>query len=123
MSHRRLHAQLTAPEDVPAEVLIADSDAAGLGISDGQLVLLHNERGRCLASARTAAEILPGVLCIENGVPLELDETDPSLCRNGNPNVLTTDRPTSTWSQATAAHSCLVRIDPNPEQSKGVNPQ
>jgi biotin/methionine sulfoxide reductase len=111
MSRSRLHSQLALPEDGPAVVMISSSDAAGLGIEAGRRVELWNDRGRCAAIVYVSPDIMPGVVMVENGLPLELGED--GMCVNGNPNVLTSDQPTSVWGQATAAHSCLVRVDPS----------
>jgi len=38
-------------------------------------------------------------------------EGDPSCCRHGNPNTLTSDAPTSDLAQGPSALSCLVEIE------------
>ena len=46
-----------------------------------------------------------GALGIEPGAP-------GSLCKHGNPNVLTLDKGTSRLGQGPSAHSCLVDVAP-----------
>ena len=58
---------------------------------------------------------------METGAWLDPCPEEPGLCRNGNPNVLTADRPTSNIAQGPSALSCLVQIQaadpdaPNPD--------
>ncbi|MEK9979117.1 MAG: Asp-tRNA(Asn)/Glu-tRNA(Gln) amidotransferase GatCAB subunit C, partial [Paracoccaceae bacterium] len=41
-----------------------------------------------------------------------LDPSDPySLCKHGNPNVLTRDKGTSKLGQGPSAHTCLVSVE------------
>lgn len=112
MPRHRLHAQF-AFEDATQRVLISPRDAERLGISDDDLVRVWNDRGECECAAEVTTSVRPRVLSIENG--RWLPTPDPSTGRvagHGNPNTVTSDRATSPWGQATAAHSCLVRIEP-----------
>ncbi|MDX8452331.1 molybdopterin-dependent oxidoreductase [Mesorhizobium sp. VK9D] len=91
-------------------VLINPIDAAARGIADGDVVLIRNARGRCLAGAKLSEDIMPGVLSLPTGAwysPVEPGKAS-SLDLHGNPNMLTTNRPTSSLSQAPAQHSALV---------------
>ena len=71
-----------------------------------------NNRGACLAGAIVNEKVRPGVVQISTGAwydpedPLELN----SLCKHGNPNVLTPDKGTSKLGQGPIAHSCLIEI-------------
>ncbi|WP_372800237.1 molybdopterin-dependent oxidoreductase [Paracoccus seriniphilus] len=92
-------------------VLINPADAQARGIADGDIVLLHNDRGRCLAGAVLTEDIRPGVVFLWTGAWYDPDLSDPQhLDRHGNPNVLTHDWRTSRLSQGPAAHSALVRL-------------
>ncbi|WP_016909788.1 molybdopterin dinucleotide binding domain-containing protein, partial [Streptomyces xiaopingdaonensis] len=115
----RLHSQL----DVGAHsqgskiqgrepVRMHPADAAARGIEDGALVLLRNGRGRCLAGVRLSEDVRRGVVQLATGAWYDPDPDDPSFCRHGNPNVLTTDRPASTLSQATTGAHALVEAEP-----------
>ena len=48
---------------------------------------------------------------VPTGAWLDPDPDHPSLCKHGNPNMLTPDRPTSKLAQGPAAHSCLVQAE------------
>lgn len=92
-------------------VLLHPADAAARGIADGDVVELFNHRGRCLAGARITDTILKGCVFLwtgawydpEFGAPQDRD-------RHGNPNVLTHDNKTSSFSQSPAAHSAMIEI-------------
>ena len=107
-----LHSQLAGTDSTsPAPVVISIDDAMDRGLLDGQIVLLRNERGGCLATVSTSDSIRPGVLELHTGVWWEPTRTRLGMvCANGNPNALTNARTTSQWASATAAHSCLVRL-------------
>ncbi|MEM7269169.1 MAG: molybdopterin-dependent oxidoreductase, partial [Pseudomonadota bacterium] len=93
-------------------VLINPADAAPRGIEEGDIVLLRNTRGRCLAGARVTEDVRPGVLFLWTGAWWDPDFDDPHyLDRHGNPNTLTHDRRTSRLSQGPAAQSALVEIE------------
>ena len=91
-------------------VLIHPRDAAARGIADGDVVELHNARGRCLAGAVITEDVRPGCLFLWTGAWYDPDfSQSPPLDRHGNPNSLTHDRRTSSLSQSPASHS--VRLD------------
>jgi biotin/methionine sulfoxide reductase len=84
-------------------------DAAARGVVDGDVVEVWNDRGRCLAGAVVTDGVMPGVVVLPTGG--WYDPVEPGgLCANGNPNVLTSARPTSGLAQAPAAQSCLVEV-------------
>lgn len=91
---------------------IHPSDAAARGLADGDIVRVWNDRGACLAGVRIDDRIRPGVVQMSTGA--WYDPADPStpgsLCKHGNPNVLTRDKGTSSLGQGPTAHSCLVEI-------------
>ena len=88
-------------------------DAASRGISSGEVVRLYNSRGACLAGVRLSDAVRRGVAVLATGA--WYDPFEPgivgTLCKHGNPNVLTADVGCSKLSQASAAMSCLVRIE------------
>ena len=80
-------------------------DAAPRGIANGDVVRVFNDRGACLAGVIVSDAIRRGVVELATGA--WFDPVDPampgSLEKHGNPNVLTTDKPTSTLTQCCAA--------------------
>jgi biotin/methionine sulfoxide reductase len=94
-------------------ITIHPSDALARGIASGDVVRVFNDRGACLAGAIVSDEIRKGVLRLSTGAwfdPLEPGKPG-SLCKHGNPNVLTRDKGTSRLAQGPIAHSCLVDIE------------
>lgn len=103
------------------------NDAAERGIADGDLVLVRNNRGRCLAGAVLHDGLRRGVAQLSTGAwydpadpgPVPLDDDDPpydpqspeNLDVHGNPNVLTTDRRTSAMAQGTAGQWTMVQVE------------
>lgn len=89
-------------------------DAAALGVIDGDPLEIHNDRGRALASVKLAPYLMQGVVVLPTGAWFDpiADGRDLPLDRGGNPNTLTSIRPTSTLAQATAPNSCLVSVRP-----------
>ena len=86
-------------------------DAAARGICHGDAVRLFNARGACAAVAHLDARIMSGVVKMATGAWYDPDwDDDPNVCRHGNVNVLTADRPTSELAQGPAALSCLVEV-------------
>lgn len=87
---------------------IHPADAAARGIADGDPVLITNPRGRVRIPARVTADIMPGVVCLLEGVWPELapDGTDVA----GSANVLTDTTPTLP-SSSSRTHSVLVQVE------------
>lgn len=87
-------------------------DAAERGISEDDVVVVWNDRGRCLACAVPTDDLRRGVVQLPTGS--WYDPAEPgrpgSLDKHGNPNVLTPDLPTSRLAQGPAAHTCLVEV-------------
>ncbi|MGV8937399.1 MAG: molybdopterin-dependent oxidoreductase [Allorhizobium sp.] len=114
---KQLHGQLfpVLGSDTAAGVSIHPDDARQRGIRDGQTVRLFNERGVCLATAEVTSVIRQGVLLMSTGAWFSPTDTpEGPIEQNGNPNVLTADRQTSSLAKACAALSALVRIEPWP---------
>ena len=90
-------------------VLINTEDAKELGIKQGDLVRVYNARGEILAGANVSSDIMRGVVQIFEGA--WYDPNAEGLCKNGNPNVLTIDLPTSELANGNIAHTALVDIE------------
>ena len=90
-------------------VLINTEDAKELGIKQGDLVRVFNARGEILAGANVSSDIMRGVVQIFEGA--WYDPNAEGLCKNGNPNVLTIDLPTSELANGNISHTALVDIE------------
>ncbi|HCD20725.1 MAG TPA: Asp-tRNA(Asn)/Glu-tRNA(Gln) amidotransferase GatCAB subunit C, partial [Alphaproteobacteria bacterium] len=92
---------------------INPQDAAARGLEDGNIVRVFNDRGSCLCGVVITAHVMPGVVFVSTGS--WYDPVDPtvhdSMCKHGNPNVLSTDIGTSRLGQGPAAHSCLAQVE------------
>lgn len=88
---------------------IHPKDAAERGVTDGDVVRVHNARGACLGGVVIDDAIRPGVVQMSTGSWYDPD--DAGLCKHGNPNVLTRDKGTSKLGQGPSAHSCLVEVE------------
>jgi biotin/methionine sulfoxide reductase len=114
----RLHSQLdvgTTSQDSKVQgrepVRMNPADAAARGLQSGEVVLIRNDRGSCLAGLIVSDALRPGVLQLSTGAWYDPDPSDPSFCRHGNPNVLTADLPSSRLSQGTTAQHALVEVE------------
>lgn len=114
----RLHSQLdvgaTSKESKVQDrepVRMNPEDAAARGLQSGDVVLIRNDRGSCLAGLVVSDALRPGVVQLSTGAWYDPDPSDPSFCRHGNPNVLTADLPSSRLSQGTTAQHALVEIE------------
>ncbi|MBT8004554.1 MAG: molybdopterin-dependent oxidoreductase [Rhodospirillales bacterium] len=89
------------------------ADANDRHISEGDIVRVFNDRGATLAAAIITDRVRPGVVVLPTGAWYDPENpAEPgSLDVHGNPNVLTKDIGTSTLSQGTSAHSCLVEVE------------
>lgn len=88
-------------------------DANVRGLKDGDIVRVYNSRGACLCGVVVTDHVMPGVVVISTGAwydPLDPAIKD-SLCKHGNPNVLTPDIGTSKLGQGPSAHSCLGEVE------------
>ncbi len=115
----RLHSQLDMGRVSQASkiagrepVWMHPTDAAARGLSEGDVVRLHNARGACLAGLHVTDLIRPGVVQIATGAwydPAEPSNPD-SLCKHGNPNALTLDIGSSALAQAPISQTTLVEV-------------
>jgi biotin/methionine sulfoxide reductase len=117
---RRLHSQLDMGAVSQASKVsgrepmrLNPEDAAERGISEGDVVRVFNDRGSCLAGAVLDRGIRRGVVQLSTGAwyDPEVRSDLGSMCVHGNPNVLTTDRPTSRLAQATTGQHALVEVE------------
>ncbi|MGB7301337.1 MAG: molybdopterin-dependent oxidoreductase [Burkholderiaceae bacterium] len=89
------------------------ADAKVRGIREGDVIRVFNDRGACLAGVIITDRVRSGVVVLATGAWFDpqYPSQPNSLEVHGNPNVLTRDVGTSTLSQGTSAHSCLVDVE------------
>lgn len=114
----RLHSQLDVGSTSQASKIhgreparIHPAEAEARGLSDGDVVRIFNDRGACLAGLITSDAVSKGIVQLATGAWYDPDPEDPAFCRHGNPNVLTSDLPSSSLTQGTAAQTALVEIE------------
>jgi biotin/methionine sulfoxide reductase len=111
MDHGKYSKSFKIKDREPLE--ISPKDAKERNLKNGDIVKLFNARGACLAGVIIDDKVRPGVVQISTGA--WYDPEDPkkpnSLCKHGNPNVLTPDKGTSKLGQGPIAHSCLIEIE------------
>ena len=94
-------------------IMMHSQDAAKRDLSNGDVVRVFNHRGACLGGLVIDDQVMPGVVQMSTGAwydPIE-PGVPGSLCKHGNPNVLTPDIGTSKLAQGPIAHTCLVEIE------------
>lgn len=87
------------------------ADAAERGLKAGQVVLVENDRGACLAGLALSDDVLPGVVQLSTGAwfePVTIDGRE--VCAHGNPNAVTRDIGTSRLSQGCSGQLAAVRV-------------
>lgn len=84
------------------------NDAVERNLSDGDVVEVSNDLGRCLAGVITSNDVRKGVAILATGAWYAPDED--GCDTGGNPNVLTSDLITSELSQGPAQHTALVLV-------------
>lgn len=73
-------------EVFPHDVLMNELDAATVGVSQGDTVLVESLHGRILRRVRVTSLIMPGVVVLGEGAWSDVDEQ--GIDRSGNPNSL-----------------------------------
>ncbi|WP_054812584.1 molybdopterin-dependent oxidoreductase [Nocardia arizonensis] len=116
--HARLHSQLdvgdysrSAKVSGREPVRLHPLEARARGLRAGDVVRVFNDRGACLAGVIVDDAVRPGVAQLSTGSWYDPDPAEPSLCRHGNPNVLTADRPASSLSQGCTGQLALVQVE------------
>lgn len=114
-SRYRIHSQnsnLPWFREREAQALWMHPRDAGLrGIADGQEVLVASPQGRVRIAARVTEDIMPGVVCLLEGVWPSLDAQGADTA--GSANVLTSTEPTLP-SQSSRTHSVAVQVTADP---------
>ncbi len=109
------HGQVSKAKKVNSRepIHINPNDAAVRDLKNGDVVRVHNGRGACLAGVVMDPALRSGVVQMSTGA--WYDPEDPSqpnsLCKHGNPNVLTRDKATSKLGQGPTAHTCMVNVE------------
>ncbi|MEX0348151.1 MAG: molybdopterin-dependent oxidoreductase [Paracoccaceae bacterium] len=86
--------------------------AAALGLLEGDIVRVFNDRGACLAAVQLSEHMRPDVLVLPTGAWLDIQDTPQGrLDAHGNPNVLTMDKGASALTQGNISHTALVRVE------------
>ena len=90
------------------QLLMNPGDAKERKLNEGQLVRISNSRGSCLAAVTISNDVMKKVIQISTGAWMKLEN---GICINGNPNLLTPDKGTSSLAQGPIAHTCLVEVE------------
>ena len=93
------------------EIILVHPEAAkSRGLDDGDMVRVYNDRGSCLASVCFEEGILSEVVILPTGSWFSQFGQE-TIEQNGNPNVLTRDKGTSSLAQGPSANTCLVELE------------
>ncbi|MDY2948244.1 trimethylamine-N-oxide reductase TorA [Mannheimia varigena] len=132
---KRLHSQLCESKELRETysvqgrepLYINPQDAAKLGIQDGDLVRVFNDRGQAIVGAVLSDNFPTGVVRLQEGAWYSpLDEGIGAIDTYGDPNTMTLDIGSSKLAQAVSANTCLVNIEkfvgtaPEPNGFKGA---
>ncbi|WP_017538864.1 molybdopterin-dependent oxidoreductase [Nocardiopsis halophila] len=93
-----------------APVRMNPDDAAARGLSDGDLVRVHNDRGSLIAGVRVSDALRPGVAQLSTGAWYDPSAEDVT-CAHGNPNALTDVVGTSRLAQGSTGQHVLVEVE------------
>ncbi|OOH85019.1 trimethylamine N-oxide reductase I catalytic subunit [Pasteurellaceae bacterium 15-036681] len=117
---KRLHSQLCESKDLRdtyavqgrEPLYLNPQDAEKLGIQNGDLVRVFNDRGQAIAGAVLSNDFPTGVVRLQEGAWYSpLDEKIGSIDTYGDPNTMTLDIGSSNLAQAVSANTCLVNIE------------
>jgi len=94
-------------------IMMHPQDADTRGLANGDIVRVFNDRGACLGGVVVDDQVMPGVVQMSTGAWYDPQQpgSPGSLCKHGNPNLLTPDLGTSRLAQGPIAHTCLVEIE------------
>jgi biotin/methionine sulfoxide reductase len=94
-------------------IMLHPEDAKARNLADRDMVRVFNQRGACLGAVVVDDQVMPGIVQMSTGA--WYDPVEPgipgSLCKHGNPNMLTPDIGTSQLAQGPIAHTCLVEVE------------
>jgi biotin/methionine sulfoxide reductase len=93
--------------------MLHPDDAKLRGLNNGDVVRVFNQRGACLGGVIIDDQVMQGVVQMSTGAwydPLQ-PGVHGSLCKHGNPNLLTPDIGTSQLAQGPISHTCMVQIE------------
>jgi anaerobic dimethyl sulfoxide reductase subunit A len=76
-------------EVAPRQARISTYDAKKRGISDGDEIVIFNDRGKLVVPAEVTERIIPGVIDLPQGAWFDID--DDGVDRGGCANILTPD--------------------------------
>ncbi|QLB19667.1 trimethylamine-N-oxide reductase TorA [Mannheimia granulomatis] len=117
---KRLHSQLCESKELRETysvkgrepLYLNPQDAAKLGIQDGDLVRVFNDRGQAIVGAVLSDNFPSGVVRLQEGAWYSpLDEKIGAIDTYGDPNTMTLDIGSSKLAQAVSANTCLVNIE------------
>jgi biotin/methionine sulfoxide reductase len=94
-------------------IMLHPEDAKLRGLNNGDVVRVFNLRGACLGGVIIDDQVMQGVVQMSTGAwydPLQ-PGVHGSLCKHGNPNLLTPDIGTSQLAQGPISHTCMVQIE------------
>ena len=111
MDHGKYSKSFKINEREPLEINPLDANKRNL--KNGDVVRMFNERGSCLAGIKITEDVMKGVVQMSTGAWYDPENPSQygSMCKHGNPNVLTPDKGTSKLGQGPIAHSCLIEIE------------
>ncbi|MDA0567960.1 molybdopterin-dependent oxidoreductase [Streptomonospora sp. S1-112] len=92
-----------------ARLRMHPDDAAARGVADGDVVVVHNDRGSLLAGVAVSDAVRRAVVQLSTGAWYD-PSSDEVTCVHGNPNVLTADVGSSALSQGTTGQHVLVEV-------------
>ena len=94
-------------------IMLHPEDASHRNLANGDIVRVYNQRGACLGAVVIDDQVMPGVVQMSTGAWYDPEQpgSSDSLCKHGNPNVLTPDIGTSRLAQGPIAHTCLVEVE------------
>ena len=127
---KRLHSQLCESKALRETYAVQGreplymnpDDAKRLGIQDGDLVRVYNDRGQTLAGAVLSDNFPTGVVRLQEGAWYSpVDEKVGALDSYGDPNNVTLDIGTSRLAQAVCANTCLVNVEKFTGTAPSVN--
>ena len=95
-------------EAFPNGLMINPEDAKACGVENGDTVLVESRWGKVLRHASVTSAIMPGVLRLDEGAWIDMDE-ETGIDRGGNANILLGAHKTGAGIQA--YDSCNVRIE------------